>query len=360
MSEFYCNYCDYTTSHRGHLKRHNMSEMHKLNVLNKNNDLLKDNIIPIEYKCEPCNYSSFDKQNFERHNLSIKHCNAIGIEKSRKNKKAEMNKCYNCGNVYVTPSGLSKHKKKCNSNSIFINDRDDDVLTNELQTNLSNMFTPEIFMDLLIKNKELQNMMIEQNERQIQQNAKHQSDMLDIMKSQPISQNNCNNITNHNNVNFNLQVFLNETCKNALNFSEFMNSIKVTLEDLEKTSQLGYVDGITRIFINALKNTEMEQRPLHCTDIKRETIYIKEADKWDKENKEKEHLKRAIQFISDKNLSQIQEWKKENPDSLDSMSKNSEILNKLYTVSLRGDNVDKENNKIIRNVIKEVTIGNDV
>ena len=355
MTEFHCKQCNYTTWHRGHLKRHNTTESHKLNSVNLEID--KNNIITSEYTCEPCQYSSFDKNNFDRHILSIKHCNAVGIEKNRKNKKPELNQCANCGVIYATPSGLCKHKKKCIAKSNVLVDAKNDVLKDELQSNLSNMFTPEMFMELLIKNTELQNMMLEQNERQIQQNEKHHQDMIDVMKKPPVVQTNCNNVTTHNNMNFNLSVFLNETCKNALNFSEFMNSIKVTLEDLEKTSQLGYVDGITRIFINALKNTEMENRPLHCTDIKRETIYIKEADKWDKENKEKENLKRAIQYISDKNLGQIQEWKKENPDAMDSMSEKSDILNHLYTVSLRGE---KEDNKIIRNVMKEITIGNDM
>lgn len=113
-----------------------------------------------------------------------------------------------------------------------------------------------------------------------------------------------------------------------------MNSIKVSIEDLENTSKLGYVEGISRIFVNALQNMELQQCPFHCTDIKRETVYIKEFDKWEKENPSKENLKKAVDFIANKNISQINGWKKQNPECLDSANPESVVLNQLYVATL--------------------------
>ena len=315
---FSCEECAFHTTFISHWKRHLLSKKH--------------NPVPcelIEYKCEHCQYICYSKSDYSKHEKSKKHL----ISTNLISKEKRSYQCLVCKKDYSTASSLCKHKRICSEKSLK------EVLTNENPPELSNFFTPDLFMNLLQKNVELQNMMLEQNE-------KHHQDMIYIVKQQQPQQMNCNNVTNNH---LNLNVFLNETCKNALNFSDFMNSIQVSLEDLENTGKLGYVEGISRIFLNALKNTDMEHRPLHCTDIKRETVYIKEADKWDKE---KESLTRAIQYISDKNLGQIQEWKKEHPDALDSGSEKSDVLNQLYMVSLAGD----KEGKIIKNVLKEVIV----
>lgn len=318
MSVFSCNECDYHTLFLSHWDRHLLSKKHRPGDGSKNT----------EYNCELCNYVCYFKGDFHKHEKTKKHM----ILTNKITKEKRVYQCVTCKKDYSSGSSLCKHKKICSAKTLK------EVLQTENPAELSNLFTPDLVLNLLQKNAELQNMMLEQNE-------KHHQDMLFIAKQQP-KQTHYNNVTNNH---LNLNVFLNETCKNAINFSDFMNSIHVSLEDLENTGRLGYVEGISRIFLNALKNTEMERRPLHCTDIKRETVYIKEANKWDKET---ESLSRAIRYISDKNLGQIQEWKKENPDSLNSGSEKSEVLNQLYMVSL-GDDKD---GKIIKNVLKEVAL----
>ena len=365
MNVFSCDECDYHTIFLSHWDRHLLSKKHRplpgsnpverinlerinleRNNLERNNlernNLERNNLK--EFKCELCNYVCYFKGDFHKHEKTKKHM----ILTNKITKEKRVYHCLMCKKDYSSASSLCKHKKICSEKS------SKKVI---LPTEPSNIFTPDLVLNLLQKNAELQNMMLEQSE-------KHHQDMLLIVKQQQQQQEHqqhqqnqqqqphqpqqthYNNVTNNH---LNLNVFLNETCKNALNFSEFMNSIQVSLEDLENTGRLGYVEGISRIFLNALKNTDKEHRPLHCTDIKRETVYIKEADKWDKET---ESLSRAIQYISDKNLGQIQEWKKENPDSLDSGSEKSEVLNQLYMVSLGGD----KDGKIIKNVLKEVAL----
>ena len=305
--DFVCKYCDYTTNHRGRFNRHNNTESHRINTLGKK-------VIHSNFACELCSYTTIRKSNYDRHVNSNKH------------RDKETYTCDICGIEYKTSAGLWKHNKS--------------GCAKKRESGITN----EMFMEMMAQNKELQNVLVQQNED-------YKNKLLALSTIQPIIHNN----TTNNNQKLNLNIFLNETCKDAINFSEFMNSIKVSTEDLEKTAHLGYVDGISRIIVNALKNTDMEHRPLHCTDFKRETVYIKEGNKWDKENKEQENLKRAVQYISNKNLGKIQEWKKENPESLDSNHQKSEVLNVMYSSSLSRE-PDKEDTKIIRNVLKEIVL----
>ena len=185
--------------------------------------------------------------------------------------------------------------------------------------------------------------------------------MLEMSKTNSLVMNNSNNNTTNNTTNnqFNLNFFLNETCKDAINLSEFMKSIKLQLVDLENTARLGYVEGISRILIRALNDMDVDKRPIHCTDVKRETVYVKEQDNWEKENLDKDNLKRAVTFIADQNLSQINEWKQQNPKWDDNESQESQVLSKIYISALGGENPDEERkfmNKIIKNVIQEVVV----
>ena len=343
MTEYYCKYCDYRTIYKTNYKRHNSSESHKNNVMSKECELPIESISDKEYTCEPCNFVTVSKYNYDRHISSVKHNKDTVLEKGNNHS------CVYCEACYSTASGLWRHKKQCSQITPGM-DKCKTNTTIDKSQDISNIFTPQFVIELLNKNTELQNIIIDQGKQ-----------MIELAKSQQPhnNTNNSNNTTTNNNQKFNLNFFLNETCKDAINFSEFMNSIKVTLEDLEKTSQLGYVDGISRIFINALKNTDMEHRPLHCTDIKRETVYIKEGNKWDKENKEQENLKRAVEYISNKNLGQIQEWKKENPESMDFNHPKSEVLDTMYTASLSKD-PEKEDSKIIHKVLNEVALEKDM
>jgi hypothetical protein len=179
------------------------------------------------------------------------------------------------------------------------------------------------------------------------------------MAKKPSMVNSNNNNINNNN-HFNLSFFLNETCKNAMNIQDFISSIKLTTQDFETTGKIGFVDGISRIFINELKRIEVERRPLHCTDVKRETVYVKDNDTWEKENQEKKKLKWAINSIAQLNLNQVQEWQKEYPECRENNTRANTSFNEMAMVALGGFGDEQEkkfNDKIVKNVLKEIVVG---
>ena len=196
---------------------------------------------------------------------------------------------------------------------------------------------------LLKENSEFKQLMIEQNKQMIElaQNA-----------------GNNNNIHNTNN-NFNLNFFLNETCKNAMNIMDFVSQLQVGIKELEDTGRLGFAEGISKIFINGLKEMDVSDRPIHCSDSKREVVYIKDKDQWNKESDEKIILTNAIKQVARKNIRQISEWTKENPEFNDSDSKQNDRYLRIVSNSMNGINEEETNknyNKIIKNIVKETVI----
>jgi hypothetical protein len=170
---------------------------------------------------------------------------------------------------------------------------------------------------------------------------------------------NSHNTTNNDNKTFNLNFFLNETCKDALNIQEFVSSIKVNLDDLENTGRQGYIQGITNIFLKNLNNLEKNERPIHCSDVKREVLYIKDDNQWIKETDQKPILTKAIKTIANENIKKIKHWKEMNPDCTDSDSKKNNLYLKIVSNSMNGlteEESNKNMNKIISNVAKEVII----
>jgi hypothetical protein len=216
-------------------------------------------------------------------------------------------------------------------------------------------------MEVIKQSKEVQNVLIEQNKelqnKLLQQNEEHNKQILELSKNQQsIVTTNNNNTTNNQ---FNLNFFLNETCKDAMNIVDFVNSLKLTIHDFETTGRLGFVEGISRIFIKELRNMEIEKLPIHCTDLKRETLYIKDNDKWEKENDEKRRLKWAINKVAQLNLNQIQDWQLAYPESVVNNTEANEKFTELALVALGGRGEEQENkfrDKIIRNVLKEVVL----
>ena len=360
MNIFTCNYCQYKTIHAPNYKRHIATEKHKNAILDVEWELPAEvkNIVTLNYHCECCDYSTFLKSDYNRHISSKKHQVILSISKEENNIQSveKKHQCNHCNKEFANHSGLWKHRDKCSQKT-------------PTKDEVTELLTKENFMALMNQNTELKNILVEKTQqdnaviRQLinEKNTmmeQHQQ-LIDIIKTQPpqqITNSNSNNNTTNNNQKFNLNFFLNETCKNALNFSDFINSIQVSLEDLENTGRLGYVDGISRIFINALKNTEVERRPLHCTDLKRETVYVKEEDKWEKE---RENLKRGITYIAGQNFRNLKTWKEEHPESLQPDTQECIELNHLYSTVLGGSGEQQEEvfeNKIIHNVLKEVVV----
>jgi hypothetical protein len=289
---------------------------------------------PLIFLCKDCDFSSCNKKDYNRHIQTKKHIfnvsQCFSIEKTQKNPY----EC-NCGKIYKDNSGLWRHKKKCTSEKKEELDSDDNSQSNEIQE------LKEFMKYLMKENSEMKNMMME------------------VIKTG--THNTINTHTNSHNKTFNLQFFLNETCKDAMNIMDFVDSVKLQLSDLENVGKLGYVDGISNIIVKNLKALDVEKRPVHCTDSKREILYIKDEDKWEKENEENNKIKKVIKKIAYKNQRLLPEFKKEHPDCGNYHSKYSDQYNKIVVESLggSGDNDDEKEDKIIKNLAKQVLIDKD-
>ena len=281
--------------------------------------------------CEKCNYSTLRKSQYERHILTRKHIKTIpDNENSSKKFQDLFPKNYSCGSCekyFYDRAGLWRHNKKCHNLS---NNKDNDKET--LKTD-NKPTDNELIMLLIKENSEMKNLMME-----VIKNGTHN--------------------TNSHNKTFNLQFFLNETCKDAMNIMDFVDSIKLQLSDLEKVGKLGFVEGISNIITTNLKALDVTQRPIHCSDIKREVLYVKDEDKWEKENEEKKKLRKAIKYVAHKNTKLISQFKDKHPDCVKSHSKHSDHYNKLIIEAMGGygDNDLEKEDKIIKKISKEVTI----
>ena len=290
---------------------------------------------PVNFFCELCHFKCCYNKDFQRHINTKKHKNHILTTNNNninlKNPDTKIYQCENCEKTFNDRAGLWRHKKKCTDMIIDgINIKDKDALV----------------LHLLKQNGELQNKLIElSSEKSITNNTNNS--------------NNTNNINNTTNNAFNLNFFLNETCKDAMNISDFVSSIKLNLEDLENTGKRGYIEGISDIIIKKLSNLEQCFRPIHCSDMKREILYIKNNNEWTKEPEDKPILTKAIKMVAHENIKQIQYWRDKNPDCTDSTSKKNNTYLKIVSNSMNGltkEEGNKNINKIISNVVKEVVI----
>ena len=314
-----------------------------------------------KYNCEFCAFVSSNKFDYDRHILTRKHLNNAKLNQIEQKNAKKRNLilehvCSQCKKTYFNKSSLWYHKKKCTITNEENSDNSD---------NSANTFTPELFIEILKENKEIQNVLIEQN-KELQNKLLEKDNILIEQNSKIIelASKQVSNITNNNTTNntqFNLQFFLNETCKDAMNITDFINSLQVQIADLEKTGKLGYVEGISGIFLRGLKELDYTMRPIHCTDLKRETVYVKDENSWEKDDDEKATLKLAIQRVSRKNLRTLPKWQEENPDFRILDTKENDDYLKIALNSLGGQ-TDEEHEKyvekIMRNVLKEVVIKN--
>ncbi len=306
--------------------------------------------------CQICDYSTSRKSQLERHLATPRH---IMKQNETQIGTIETDKLYNCncGDSFNSRTTLWRHKKKC----VLIQHP---VTTQNIIVNISDLQNDHIkqqqFVDYLLKeNSEFKQLMIEQNKHMMEQmneQNKQNKNMLELAKNSG-NHNNSHNTTNTNN--FNLQFFLNETCKDAMNIMEFVDQLQVSVKDLEETGRLGYSEGISKIFINGLKQINISDRPIHCSDSKREIVYIKDKNEWTKEDDNKSLLTNAIKHVAHKNMRQIKEWTKVNPEYNDSSSKQNDRYLKIVSNSMNGSTEEETNknyNKIIKNITKETII----
>ena len=272
----------------------------------------------LNFECQNCNFECNKKSNYDKHLLTSKHKNRTKLN-SLEPKKCQTFICSNCERVYMARNSLWYHNKKCTLK----------VETKKETTD------KELIMLLIKENSEMKNLVLE-----VCKNIKP------------------TNITNINKT-FNLNVFLNEECKDAMNIMDFVDSLKLQLSDLETVGKIGFVNGISNIIVKNLKALDVHKRPMHCSDVKREVMYIKDEDKWNKENEEYNKMKYLIHQITHKNIKKIPDWVIQNPLCKDSSSiKNDEYM-KLISNCMSGDGNEEQltnMNKIISKVAKEVLI----
>ena len=299
-----------------------------------------------KYFCENCDYQTGNKKDYTKHLSTAKHKKIVNDSK----KSPKIPKLQNigfhciCGKIYKYDSGYYRHKKVCNfvgGSTVDENLLDNNVLTVPTPDNVDTM------MELIKQNQEFKELIVEQN-KQIMELAQ-----------KPTTTNN----TINNNQKFNLQVFLNEQCKDAINMSEFLENMKLDMEDLTETGRLGYVGGISRILVNKLQELDIYKRPLHCTDAKRETLYIRENDEWLKENNSKETMNFLVNKVANKNCKTMRLWTQEHPNYTEMDTPDNQEFMKLSDAILGGfgEHESKQfRDKIIRSVIKEVMINKNM
>lgn len=295
------------------------------------------------FYCQNCDYGTSKKSSYINHLSSDKHYVSVEGNKKEKNGNAIMPKlcsskitCQYCQKEFQTPSGLWKHKKKCSDT------KDIESIKEKAKTITDK---DELIMFLIKECTDYKNMLMEQ-----------QGMMMKVIENGVgnNSHNHSNNNNNSNNKTFNLQVFLNETCKDAMNITDFVDSIKLQLPDLEKFAEVGYVDGISSIINSNLKALDVTHRPVHCTDKKRETMYIKDDNQWIKEDENKSKLRKVIQKISNKNIKLLPQFREKYPNYKDYNSKISDKYDKMVLEVMTTDS--EKDDKIIRNISNVTTI----
>lgn len=354
LEKYYCNTCNYNTSKKANLDKHLLTASHKNQCL-----LTKiDKKVATNYDCSLCMFTCTHSSQYKRHVVTIKHINKLNTDTS-KNPDIKTYACRKCQKEYEKYNSYWRHESKCNFDPI---------------DGSSELYSSTI-SKLLLENQELRNFIIEQSQERNEESKERNEETKEMMKMMveqnnkllELSKSNVNNNNSNNTVNgnlnnnrFNINVFLNEKCKDAMNFKDFIQNIDVTYEDLENNGKLGFVAGITKIFLDNLKQIDIFERPIHCTDVKRETMYIKEEDKWEKEE-DKNKLSKAITEISRKSVSKLCQLNNENKEEYE--DGDSEMSNKTLLItknSIAGYNREAYSEKIIKTIAKETMVSKDL
>ena len=294
---------------------------------------------PQNYFCEFCDFSSSNKKDYNRHLLTLKHKKETNGGQVDETENYEKYVC-GCGREYKCRQGLWKHKKNCLT-----------YKTPKKTQNEESQSDLKILTNLVLD-------VVKQNQELVSQNSELTNKIVDICKVGQTTNSITNSNINSHNKTFNLNVFLNETCKDAMNITDFVDSLKLQLSDLESVGRLGFVEGISNIIVKNLKEMDVHKRPVHCSDSKREVMYIKDEDKWEKENENKNKLRKVIKKVACKNQRLLPKFKEEHPDCGKYHSKFSDQYNKLVVESMggSGDNDAEKEDKIIKKIAKNVLI----
>ena len=349
-NKYWCEICNYITNRKNNLVTHMTTAKH-LKELNGTNFKQK---ISNNYCCEKCNYITHDTNNTDIHMMTAqKQTELNGIE--IKHKLSNQYCCEICNRLYATAAGLWKHKQKCKI-AYNIEVKEHEGKADEPTDKDLIMMVIKQNTELIKENSDLKTMMVEQSNKMMEQSNK----MMEVVKNGTIQNSNNNTINSHNK-SFNLHFFLNETCKDAMNITDFVEKIKLRLSDLERVGELGYIEGISNIIVKNLKDLDVTQRPVHCTDKKRETIYIKDEDKWERDE-EQNKMHKMIRKITVKNARMLPKFKEVHPDCIKSTSSFSDQYNKITMEAMggMGENDFEKEERIIKKVSKEVMVEKDL
>ena len=288
-----------------------------------------------KFCCEKCDYTSCSVSNYKKHLLTRKHI----LNASLNENYSPDFVCDVCNRKYKNRNGLWYHRKKCSQDSIqneiiCISVENDDISASSVKSEEHGY--KEMFLSMVQENKEMR--------KTIQDLIPRIGDNVTNMYQ--------TNTTNHNH--FNMNIFLNNQCKNAVNLVDFVQSLQLEMEDLENNGKYGFVEGMSKIFIRGLQELDVYKRPIHCSDGKRETLYVKENDVWNRESEDYKNIKNAIVKIKRKNLKKMVEWIQENPDIID--GDNAQYLDILSNSIGSEENKEKDFQKIIKNVAREVVV----
>ena len=314
-------------------------------------EIKKSQKVARKLTCELCDYSCSRNSDFNKHIMTRKHQKlAFGnkMEINGNEKSRNLFKCTNCNKLYETNCGLWKHNKICDKKTVLkksqvdtIKSADDTIKSADDTIKSAEIL--QLFISQSKENQDLRKLLTEQNK---------------ILIELAVKNTNSNNTINSHNKTFNLQFFLNEQCKDAMNIMDFVNSMTLQLSDLENVEKLGYVEGISKIMIQKLSEMDIYKRPMHCSDAKRETMYVKDQDKWEKEGNDYALLHKAIKYISKKNSDLLTTWKNKYPASKYIESHVNEQYMRLIKQAMGGcgEIIDNED-KIIKRIAKMMTIG---
>lgn len=316
-----------------------------------------------KFECKICHYSTSRSSQYTRHITTAKHIQMTSNDKQVPNSSKYI--CH-CGNKYKYRQGLFSHRKKCDASC-----QNQSTVSLTPATDPIPAFDAALVIELLKQNQEFKALMLEQSKQLAEQHnqmaeqhnqmAEQQIHFLEAIKDGKIgnTNTNCNNNTTNNNK-FNLNVFLNETCKDAITMEDFVKSVLITRDEFIHTGNVGFIDGISTVMMNRFRDMDMHTRPLHCTDLKRETVYIKNAYKWEKEDNNKTHLRKAVKGVANQNMKELWRWYNDNKPDVELIGTDEcENYFRYYKAALGGCGKEEDikfEDKIIKNVLKAVHI----
>ena len=294
--------------------------------------------------CKFCNYTTSRNSQFQRHLMTAKH--KILTNPNKKSSAAQNYVC-ECGKAYKHLSSLCAHKKMC---KFLI----DEGFTNQYDLNYSNYATEmqqetSTILELIKQNQDFKTLLIEQQK----ENQHLQKQLIEVVKDGKTIHN-----TTNNNQKFNLNFFLNTTCKDAMNMSEFIENMNINFKDIEEIGRQGYVHGMTNMILSRIKDLDVTKRPLHCTDLKRETMYIKDNDEWSKDTPENSKLHNMISIVAKQNYGALPLWREQHPECLDgNHPKYSFCIDMMRNILGEvGDEQIRLDNKVIKNLSKHILV----